>query len=65
MRTTRQPCPSRWWLAAPPAAIRAATRVGDTTARDADLAALVRSAAEPGLRQRLAAYVATLRPAGA
>ena len=45
------------------AAIRAATRVGEAAARDFDLAALVRSAAEPGLRARMAAYVATLRPA--
>ena len=43
------------------AAIRAATRVGEEAARDADLAALVRSAAEPGLRARIAAYVAALR----
>jgi len=38
------------------AAIRAATRVGEGAARDFDLAALVRSAAEPGLRERVAAY---------
>ena len=44
------------------AAIRAATRPGEEAAAlAADLAALVRSAAEPGLRARLEAYVATLR----
>jgi enoyl-CoA hydratase/carnithine racemase len=41
-------------------AIRAATR---PDLRDADLAALVRSAAEPGLRQRIAGYRAGLRAA--
>jgi len=39
--------------AATAAAVRAATRADH---RDADLAALVRSAAEPGLRERIAAY---------
>lgn len=39
------------------AALRAATR---TDHRDADLAALVRSAAEPGLQQRIAGYRARL-----
>lgn len=43
------------------AAIRLATRVGEEAALAADLAALVRSAAEPGLRARMAAYVTTLR----
>ena len=43
------------------AAIRQATRPHDAAALDADLAALVRSAAEPGLRERMLRYVATLR----
>lgn len=43
------------------AALRAATRAGEPEALAADLAALVRSAAEPGLRVRMAAYVASLR----
>ena len=41
-------------------ALRAATRVD---LRDADLAALVRSAARPGLRDRIDAYLARLRAA--
>jgi enoyl-CoA hydratase/carnithine racemase len=45
------------------AAIRAATRATEQAVLCADLAALVRSAAEPGLRARLAAYVATLQRA--
>lgn len=44
------------------AAIRQATRPDEAAALDADLAALVRSAAEPGLRERMLRYVATLRP---
>ena len=54
-------------LAGPPAverstaaALRAATRAEH---RDADLAALVRSAALPGLRARIAAYRASVRGA--
>jgi enoyl-CoA hydratase/carnithine racemase len=43
------------------AAIRQATRPNDSAALDADLAALVRSASEPGLRERMLRYVATLR----
>jgi enoyl-CoA hydratase len=42
-------------------AIRQATRLNEAAALDADLAALVRSAAEPGLRERMLRYVATLR----
>ena len=44
------------------AAIRQATRLHEAAALDADLAALVRSAAAPGLRERMLRYVATLRP---
>jgi enoyl-CoA hydratase/carnithine racemase len=43
------------------AAIRAATRAGEEAALAADLAALVRSAAEPGLRERMRAYISTLQ----
>ncbi|MFZ4650525.1 MAG: enoyl-CoA hydratase/isomerase family protein [Rubrivivax sp.] len=43
------------------AAIRQATRLHEAAALDADLAALVRSAAAPGLRERMLRYVATLR----
>lgn len=43
------------------AAIRLATRVDEEAALAADLAALVRSAAEPGLRERMADYLAGLR----
>lgn len=43
------------------AAIRAATRAGEEAALAADLAALVRSAAEPGLRERMRAYVSGLQ----
>ena len=47
-------------------AIRAATRAaGQGNQRDADLAALVRSAAVPGLKDRILAYRARLRPARA
>ena len=45
------------------AAIRAATRAGEEAALAADLAALVRSAAEPGLRDRIRAYMRTLQAA--
>ena len=44
------------------AAVRAATRADH---RDADLAALVRSAAEPGLRERIAAYRDALKASAA
>ena len=44
------------------AAIRQATRLHEAAALDADLAALVRSAAAPGLRERMLRYVATLKP---
>ncbi|MEZ5728335.1 MAG: enoyl-CoA hydratase/isomerase family protein [Burkholderiaceae bacterium] len=37
-------------------ALRAASRSGDASALEADLAALVRSAAAPGLRERIATY---------
>ena len=43
------------------AAIRAATRAGEEAACAADLAALVRSAAEPGLRERMRAYISALQ----
>jgi enoyl-CoA hydratase/carnithine racemase len=43
------------------ASIRQATRPNEAAALDADLAALVRSAAEPGLRERMLRYMATLR----
>ena len=43
------------------AAIRAATRAGEEAACAADLAALVRSAAEPGLRERMRAYIRALQ----
>lgn len=48
--------------AATAAAVRAATRADH---RDADLAALVRSAAEPGLRERIAAYRGALKASAA
>lgn len=55
--TTEAPLPAPVVGAATAARIRQATRADH---RDADLAALVRSAAEPGLVQRMAAYRAAL-----
>ena len=63
--TEELPLPEPVVTAATAAALRAATRAEEaaTQAQATDLAALVRSAAEPGLCARMAAYAASLRAA--